>query len=97
MSKAKRRQRIFIDYLRNGRGNTAIVSYSTRAREGAPVAVPVRRDELKPSLTGDRYDIDAVRRRVQSLRSDPWQDFERSRRRVTPATLRALGVKEDSP
>jgi bifunctional non-homologous end joining protein LigD len=97
MSKAKRRQRIFLDYLRNGRGNTAIVSYSTRAREGAPVAVPVRRDELKPSLTGDRYDIDAVGRRVQSLRSDPWQDFERSRRRVTPATLRALGVKEDSP
>ena len=94
MSKEKRKHRIFIDYLRNGRGNTAIVSYSTRAREGAPVAVPVRRDELKPSLKGDRYDIDTVRRRVRSLQSDPWHGFEQARRPLTSATLRALGVKE---
>ena len=94
MSKEKRKRRIFIDYLRNGRGSTAIVSYSTRAREGAPVAVPVRRDELKPSLTGDRYDIETVRKRIRSLRSDPWHGFERARRPLTSDTLRALGVKE---
>ncbi len=49
MSKAKRKGKIFIDWLRNERGSTAITPYSVRAREGAPVAVPVRWDEL-PSI-----------------------------------------------
>jgi bifunctional non-homologous end joining protein LigD len=46
MSKAKRKGRIFIDWLRNERGATAIAPYSIRARKGAPVAVPVTWDEL---------------------------------------------------
>ena len=46
MSKAKRKGRIFIDWLRNQRGSTAIMPYSARAREGAPVAVPIAWDEL---------------------------------------------------
>ncbi len=46
MSKAKRKGRIFIDYLRNQRGSTAIMPYSARARERGPVAVPVTWDEL---------------------------------------------------
>ncbi len=46
MSKAKRRGKIFIDYLRNQRGSTAVMPYSARAREQAPVAVPVGWDEL---------------------------------------------------
>lgn len=46
MSKAKRKGKIFIDYLRNQRGSTAILPYSARAREGAPVAVPIGWDAL---------------------------------------------------
>jgi bifunctional non-homologous end joining protein LigD len=46
MSKAKRKGRIFIDWLRNQRGSTAILPYSARARIGAPVAVPISWDEL---------------------------------------------------
>lgn len=46
MSKAKRKGRIFIDWLRNQRGSTAVLPYSARAREGAPVAVPITWDEL---------------------------------------------------
>ncbi|MEI9852886.1 MAG: DNA ligase D [Sphingomonas sp.] len=46
MSKAKRKGRIFIDWLRNQRGSTAVLPYSARARAGAPVAVPVSWDEL---------------------------------------------------
>jgi bifunctional non-homologous end joining protein LigD len=46
MSKAKRKGKIFIDWLRNQRGSTAILPYSARAREGAPVAVPIGWDAL---------------------------------------------------
>lgn len=93
MSKSKRRGRIFIDYLRNGRGATAIASYSTRAREGAPIAVPVRWDELGASLTSDRYDLQSVRRRLRSLGTDPWGGFDEARRPLTKKLLDDLGVE----
>ena len=90
MSKAKRGGKVFLDYLRNGRGATAIASYSTRAREGAPVAVPIRWDELGPRLTSDRYHIGNVPRRLGSLKGDPWEGFADARREVTAKTLDAL-------
>jgi bifunctional non-homologous end joining protein LigD len=90
MSKAKRHGRIFLDYLRNARGATAIASYSTRARPGAPVAVPVRWDELGPSLTSDRYHVENLRRRLTALRADPWEGFEALRRPLTARMLAAV-------
>ncbi|WP_437223058.1 DNA ligase D [Planctomicrobium sp. SH661] len=75
MSKAGRKNRIFIDYLRNGRGSTAIASYSTRARTGAPVATPLRWDELTPSLQPNGYTVANLRQRLRSLKADPWEDF----------------------
>lgn len=57
MSKAKRKGKIFIDWLRNQRGSTAVVPYSARAREGAPVAVPVDWDELRGMKDAHPYSI----------------------------------------
>lgn len=57
MSKAKRKGRIFIDYLRNQRGSTAVLPYSARARAGAPVAVPVHWDELDGIKSANIYSI----------------------------------------
>lgn len=80
MSKAKRVDKVFIDYLRNGRGATAIVNYSTRSRLGAPVATPLRWDELKRLGSPAAYDIVSVRRRLASLKSDPWEGFDEARK-----------------
>ena len=80
MAKSKRSGRIFIDYLRNGRGATAIASYSSRAREGAPVAVPLRWEELDKTTGSDRFDVLNLRRRLSGLRADPWADFDAARR-----------------
>ena len=57
MSKAKRKGKIFIDWLRNQRGATAVVPYSTRAREGAPIAAPIAWGELKDLKSGHPYSI----------------------------------------
>ena len=57
LSKAKRNGRIFVDYLRNQRGATAIASYSTRAREGAPVATPLAWDELSARTRPNGYTV----------------------------------------
>src|SRR4029450_4122780 len=57
LSKAKRKGLIFIDYLRNQRGATAIMPYSARAREGAPVAAPVAWEELEEYGSGHHFSI----------------------------------------
>jgi bifunctional non-homologous end joining protein LigD len=57
MTKAKRTGRIFIDYLRNGRGSTAIMPFSARARPGAPVAAPVSWSELRTLDTAARWSV----------------------------------------
>jgi bifunctional non-homologous end joining protein LigD len=93
MSKAKRVGKIFIDYLRNGRTATAICAYSTRARPGAPVALPLRWDELKNDLRDDHFNIRNVPARLHRMRSDPWEDFDSARRPISAALLKRVGAK----
>jgi bifunctional non-homologous end joining protein LigD len=69
-----RPKKIFIDYLRNGRGATAVASYSLRGRPGAPVAFPLAWPELEQLKRGDAYTL----RNVPGLlkgRRDPWAGF----------------------
>jgi bifunctional non-homologous end joining protein LigD len=87
-SKAERRGRIFIDYLRNGRGATAVCPYSTRARAGAPVATPLRWDELVPGLRPQALTVEEVAHRTE--RADPWQAYAKVRQRLSSAAHRAL-------
>jgi len=72
MTKSIRGGKIFLDYLRNGRGATAIVAYSTRARAGATVSVPVDWDELGPKLTPNKFTVLNIGKRLASLKKDPW-------------------------
>src|SRR5690606_11938 len=75
MAKKLRHGRIFIDYLRNDRMNTAIAPYSTRARPGATVATPLAWEELGRLKSAAAYDIDTLRARLKRLKKDPWADF----------------------
>ncbi|HYO25049.1 MAG TPA: DNA ligase D [Lacipirellulaceae bacterium] len=83
MSKAKRVGKIFVDYLRNQRGATAVASYSTRARERAPVSVPVEWDELSTRLKPNGYTVANVGRRLASLEHDPWAAMLTTRQSIT--------------
>lgn len=74
-SKGRRGGLIFVDYLRNARGSTSIASYSLRARKGAPVAVPVRWDELGKLSGGAAFDIRSAVQRLRRQRKDPWEGF----------------------
>jgi bifunctional non-homologous end joining protein LigD len=96
LSKKARTGRIFIDYLRNERGSTAIAPYSTRAREGAPVAVPVSWDEVNTKLDPAGFDIDSVRRRLRSLKRDPWRDFFTVKQGIDRLAAPAA-AKDESP
>ncbi|MGE0007991.1 MAG: DNA ligase D [Parvibaculaceae bacterium] len=75
MTKARRKGRIFVDYLRNGRGATAVAAYSTRARTGAAVSVPLTWSELGTGIRADHFTIDNLRQRLGHRRRDPWAGF----------------------
>ena len=90
LSKSKRQGRVFIDYLRNGRGATAIVNFSTRARPGAPVAAPIRWDEVSASLRPNQYTVSNLKRRLSQLRADPWGDYATLRQSISAHALKAM-------
>lgn len=74
-SKAARKGRIFIDWLRNQRSSTAIAPYSPRAREGAPVATPVGWAELSRIDSAAAYTVESLPRRLARLKAEPWQGY----------------------
>ena len=73
--KARRHGKILIDYLRNQRGMTAVAPYSTRARPGAPVSMPLGWDELAPEVGPAYFTVRNTPTRLASLAADPWADF----------------------
>jgi bifunctional non-homologous end joining protein LigD len=76
-TKAKRKGLIFIDYLRNGRGATAVAPYSTRARAGAAVSTPLAWEELNSKIGPAYFTIGNALARLSHLKSDPWAQFRK--------------------
>jgi bifunctional non-homologous end joining protein LigD len=91
-AKRERTRRIFIDYLRNSEGATAVAAYSVRARKGAPVSTPLHWDELGGRMKPANFHAGNVLRRLQGLRSDPWKPMRRMSQTLTAAMKRKLGL-----
>jgi bifunctional non-homologous end joining protein LigD len=92
MGKAERDQRIFIDYLRNSRGATAIAAYSTRARPGATISAPLSWDELTENVTPATFNLRSMLTRIQALRADPWAQYW-TVQQTLPDVSKRLGVE----
>ncbi|MDR0209953.1 MAG: DNA ligase D [Pseudomonas putida] len=83
--------RIFIDYLRNGKGATTVSAYSLRAREGLPVSVPIWREEL-PQLKGaNQWHIGNLAERLAEV-DDPWADLTKTRQSITARMRKQMGL-----
>ena len=84
-TKVRRDGRIFIDYLRNGRGATAVAAYSTRARPGAAISTPLAWDELTLAIGPAHFTVDNLSQRLDHLGADPWAEMAKLKQKL-PAT-----------
>jgi bifunctional non-homologous end joining protein LigD len=90
--KDKRKDRLFIDFLRNSYAQTSVVPFSIRAIENAPVAVPLHWDELDDNtLNAQYYTIDSIFKRLESM-DNPWKDFNQNAKTISTAikTMKSL-------
>jgi bifunctional non-homologous end joining protein LigD len=92
MSKQKRKGKIYVDYLRNAKGATAIAAFSTRARAGAPVSVPLAWEELSVDIRSDHFTVQTLPARLGTLKADPWGDYFKIKQKLTPRMKKALGT-----
>lgn len=91
MLKKERVGKIFIDYLRNDRGATAIAPYSSRARPGAPVATPLAWSEVV-KFSRPEFTVATIRARLTRLNVDPWADIDQIEQVITSSARKALGI-----
>ena len=94
MSKASRTGKIFVDYLRNGEGSTAIAPYSIRARAHAPVATPIAWSELSKDVRFDHFNVGNVPARLKRMKKDPWAEFLKIKQSVTKAMMKKVGYTD---
>jgi bifunctional non-homologous end joining protein LigD len=92
LAKARRPRKIFVDYLRNGRGATWVVPYSTRAREGATVSMPIAWEDLTPRLDPAKFNLPALLEGGLPAK-DPWAGIGALLRQALPSGEPAAGMK----
>ena len=92
VSKAKRKEKIFVDYLRNAEGATAVAPYSVRARKNAPVATPIFWEELAKDVRFDYFNVRTIRDRLAGGR-DPWAEFTSTKQTITKGAAQRVGYR----
>lgn len=93
--KRKRKGKIFVDYLRNARGATAVAAFSTRARPGAPLSAPIAWDELSVDIRSNHYSLANLPDRLRALRNDPWKDYFSVKQKITRTMLRRVSSSRE--
>jgi bifunctional non-homologous end joining protein LigD len=96
LAKAKRGDRIFVDALRNGPGASWVAPWSPRAREGAPISMPIPWSELTERLRPDAYTVRRVLRDRRLLARNPWRSIEPAKQTITAAMLREISARQRS-
>ena len=91
MGPQNRINKVFVDYLRNGRGSTTACAFSVRARPGLPVSLPISWQQLDELRASNEYNIVTALALVEKQKKDPWTDYEKSRQSLIEA-IRALGA-----
>jgi len=92
MAKRARQGRIFIDYLRNTRGATAVGAYSARARAGAPVSTPLAWEEVERGVKPDAFTVLTVPARLAQLKSDPWAEVPKLHQSLSARVRKEVGI-----
>ena len=82
MAKKLRNKKIFVDYLRNGYGATAVVPYSLRARASTAVALPLEWSELKKVKDPQEFTMDKALKKIKSRKKDPWAGMLKLKQRI---------------
>jgi bifunctional non-homologous end joining protein LigD len=88
-----RKKKIFVDYLRNGFGATAVAAYSPRWRPGVGVSTPVTWDEIDADIRGTHFNLRNVAERVARQRKDPWKDYWVARQALTKSMIKEMANK----
>ena len=89
-AKRGRERQILVDYMRNNRTNTSIAAFSTRARPGAAVSMPISWTELTPKLDPASFTVETAPTRIARQRTDPWADYFTLRQRLSRSAVSAL-------
>ena len=84
-----RKNKIFVDYLRNGFGATAVAAFSPRWRPGVGVSTPVAWEEIDDDIRGTHFNLHNVPERVAKQRKDPWKGYWSSTQALTKAMIDA--------
>lgn len=85
--------RIFIDYLRNGKGATTINAYAARSRPGLPVSVPIFKEEIHDIKGADAWNVHTLHDRLTQLDDDPWAEMPKTRQTITADMRHRINMK----
>jgi bifunctional non-homologous end joining protein LigD len=85
-----RKNKIFVDYLRNGFGATAVAAFSPRWRPGVGVSTPVGWDEIDEDIRGTHFNLHNVPARIAKLRKDPWAGYWTAKQSLTKAMIKKM-------
>ncbi len=93
---ANRKGKIFVDYLRNGHGQTTVSAFSARARPGLGVSMPVAWEDLMSLRASAQWTVANAREHLSFERADPWAEYFSARQPLAGA-MKILGYDATPP